>query len=129
VRLEEKDLVERLYQVVVHLNVCPWEEVKYLYSIALADYEDPVRAFVLPLGKREYLLWMEDFDFDEVEHHGMLAHEVVHLVNWVFGYIGVSWGDESEEPFCYLVDYWHRTILEALYDAGGDEPSGPDEEA
>ena len=45
---------------------------------------------------------------------GAIAHEAIHVVDYIFGIIGAAHDPENPEPFTYLVDYIADLIADFL---------------
>ena len=57
-----------------------------------------------PNGWMEFVFLMRDTS------HGKIAHEIKHLVNFIFGYIGMQLDADNDEAECYLVEWLTEEI-------------------
>lgn len=45
---------------------------------------------------------------------GLLAHESLHIINYIFDYISIEYSRESEEAYTYLLEYLVNSINNEL---------------
>jgi len=59
--------------------------------------------------EKEFLVWIED----KTDHHHMV-HETAHLVQHVFGYMGVTYDNTNKEAIAYYQEYWVRKFWHVM---------------
>lgn len=47
-------------------------------------------------------------------HHGLIAHEVLHITNHILNRVGMKYSEQSEEAYTYLAQYITEKIYEHL---------------
>ena len=50
-------------------------------------------------------------DLDYVTFHSVLAHEVLHYVMFVTNYIDIGYSKDSQEIYCYILEYVIKEFL------------------
>ena len=90
------------------------EEIENTTDIKLDDEKDDLRKasamtyqFYMPDGRFRVLIVLKprsSVDF--------IAHESLHVVNWVFKHCGVRYSLDNDEPQCYLLGWVVKKILD-----------------
>lgn len=86
-----------------------WKKVNKKYDLNVA-----VRfgAFVFRTEKDGYVKYIACFDKDPVNH--LIAHECVHLVNYLFEDWGIKLDTSNDEPQAYLLSWFFKEIEQFL---------------
>lgn len=68
---------------------------------------------VIPFEDNVYLVVIRGFDFSP-DAFGVVAHEITHIVNFVFKRIGHKPDVDNDEPECYLTQYITNQFFEGI---------------
>lgn len=53
--------------------------------------------------------------FDKSPDHNLVAHEIVHIVNWIFKFSNMVLDLDNDEPQAYLTGWVTNVVYKALY--------------
>jgi len=93
------------------------EEIENSTDIKLDDKKEDLRTnsaityqFYTPDGKFRVLIVIKPRT-----SISFVAHEALHVVNWIFKHCGVRYSIDNDEPQCYLLGWTVEKILDAKH--------------
>lgn len=86
------------------------DEVDYLYghSMHTGEFGDREGCYVMVLN-----LWA-----DKRVTHGIIAHEALHIVNFILSHVGSEFDDDNHEHYTYLLEWVIGVVYGFLVDEG-----------
>ena len=82
-------------------------------AFAIDDAMGATEAFLKKSGTQANIVWLNGWK-DDVEHLGILVHESVHCMNFIFLYADVFYSMEKDEVAAYYLDWIFTQCLKRL---------------